>query len=699
MHFESKQLKYQGRSFRTRNGKLLFGPAGMRLFIDYLDKAPGFSGRIDFIHKLNLTEIFTIETNLDILFREAETIWYPDHLYMGYENGLISFDENKFITENDIAVSVQNWENKSRENLILMLRVNPDRCTVEDQGTFINVLTPKTNHGYQAFYLVQSESFGTKRKITVSPGENLTLVISAAFGNMETETMESVRSKIQSYLKIKKNPQEYLKEQERQYSVFYKDIPEFNCDSELLNHLWNYRWYIMNNTYAEPAYGNYKHGVMYEGRSHKMGKTPFVSEGWEFSKLIPLSTPLHITDMQWRSDTYYVEQMIASLLDSQDQEGFFRVMTTNAFGAPYANYSLWAIYQFVIRHKDAEYVQTILRPLKRFIDAHEKNYSSGKDSLQIETIHQRTGKEYQPSYWYFHDYPEDCRNRETYTYLKRVDRSVYHYLNLKGIAGLCRICKDSDETFYEEKAKRIASEINGNMWDEQTSFYYDLHYQTDEKAYVKNIVGYYPFWAEITNKNQLKALYALTDEKEFGTSSMYPSVSKSCPAYAPAGGWMGNFIKGRDGCVWNGPSWPYTNGIILDMLGKQSKKNGHAYDKLFREGFYRYVFEHFRDDHKDRPYLVEHYNPETGELLSDEADYNHSFCIHLIMEHILGIKVEADKIVIDPVNIGLRFFGCTGIRIRNHELDIEYKENYFTVKVDGEKYYKGLEIAKVEIRI
>ena len=99
--------------------------------------------------------------------------------------------------------------------------------------------------------------------------------------------------------------------------------------------------------------------------------------------------------------------------------------------------------------------------------------------MVIEYTHSRTGKEYQPSYWYFHDYPMNPKDKSTYTPLKRVDRSVYHYLNTKGLAAICRILQDPDQKKYEELAEKIAADINQKMWDQNTHFYYDLHYQTD----------------------------------------------------------------------------------------------------------------------------------------------------------------------------------------------------------------------------
>ena len=39
---------------------------------------------------------------------------------------------------------------------------------------------------------------------------------------------------------------------------------------------------------------------------------------------------------------------------------------------------------------------------------------------------------------------------------------------------------------------------------------------------------------------------------------------------------------------------------------------------------------------------MEHYNAETGEMLSDEPDYNHSFYIDLIIRQVAGLEPTED---------------------------------------------------------
>lgn len=701
MKFQSDRLAYPGRYLRTHSGKLLFGPAGDRLFVDYLDKEPGFAGRIDFIHKTNLTEIFTIRTEPEVDFIEADTTWYPDRLHMELNNHILGFWEEKFITQDDIAVSCQHWTNNTENDIKLYLNCAPQLCEVsmEEEDIFL-VKTPKTIHGYRIGFCVMSDLLSPKGAVVLHPRESIEFTAAAAFGNLETENFEDLIQKLRNYYLKDEGTQGRCRTQKEEYAGFFRNAPEFTCSDELLNKAWLYRWYLLKNTYAKPGYGNFRHPVMYEGRSHKMGKNPFKSEGWEFSKLIPLTTPLHLMELQWNNDEKIWKELVLSLLDSQDENGLFRVMTVDEFGTPYANFVIWAIYRNYLIRGDREFVRQILPDLKRYIRGHQRLYSGENDDLQIERIHQRTGKEYQPSYWYFHGYPKDYLDPDTYTPLKRVDRSIYHYLNLLGISGLCAAVGDETAGCYKQMAQILKRQINDKMWDENTGFYYDLHYKTDEKALVKNIVGFYPYWAGITSKDRLKAMELLLDPGEFNTESPFPSVSKSCPAYSAAGGWMGNYMKGRDGCVWCGPSWPYTNGIIVDMLGIQSKKNDHKYDRMFRNCLRAYALQHFRNQDLNSPYLVEHYNPDTGELLSDEVDYNHSYFIHLIMSHVAGIEIQADRVVINPLDIGLQYFECRQVAVRGHILDMEYnRKQGIKVYWDKKLIASGEELKIIEIQL
>ena len=692
-------LHYSDRALRTHTGKLLFGPVGRRMGVDYLDRRPGFCGRIDLIHKTNLTQLFEVCCDKDADWELASSDWYPDRLTMEYETEDFVFSEVKRALMQDLAFCVQTWTNRSDTPMKLTFQVRPEGTEI-DGGFFC---TPELSYGYKVGGVSAWNYPQTERM--VQPGETVEVMAACQLGNLSSETWQELEEKLAEFWQECPDSAAANRKADAEWQSFMEGVPTFASSHPMLDMTWKYRWFINKHCTCYPEYGTLQHAVMFEGRSHRMDKTPFVSKGWEFTKLIPLSTPLHVTDYRWHHDHETAHEFLRTFFDSADENGIPRCTLTNDHTSSYANYGLWAAYQLYLLDGDKEFLKEILPAMKAYIEGHRKVYGDDVDELQIEYTHARTGKEYQPSYWYFHNYPINPKDKTTYTPLKRVDRSVYHYLNTKGLAAVCRILGDADAERYEALAEKIAEDINTKMWDPQTHFYYDLHYQTDEKAMVKNIVGFYPYWAQIASEDKLPGLEYLMDPDQFNTGNAFPSVSKENPVYSPDGGWQGNFIKGRNGCVWCGPSWPYTTAIALSALGEESKKHEHRYDHAFWEFFRQYTNQHFRDGDIRRPYLVEHYNPESGERLSDEVDYNHSYWIDLIVSFVAGVEVQEDRIIIDPLRLGLKWFALTGLDIRGHRYDISWSEGRSRGEVpagmricrDGEEIYRGDSLGKVEV--
>lgn len=723
-----EELRYEDRCLRTLTGKLLFGPNGDRLNVDCLDRVPGFCGSIDFIHKMNITELFKVLPEETACFDQAESTWYPTRLTMKYSEEDFGFKEIKTVTKDDCAVSFMEWKNTGEEPLVLHFSCEPEAflecgsCDFSHEGTANTESGLKSQKLYGAWAVSPSSRFEFQVGIacgwscqeaaeTVMPGETKKITAVAAVGNLSQETMEDLMKKVENFLRLclnQKDGQEKMrKEVLEQNRQFYDAAPSFLCDDRRMNACWNYRWYILKNCLARPGYGRWKGAVMYEGRDHRMAKTAFAPSGWEFSKLIPLSSPLQLMDFRWHRDRKTVKEMIRSAFAGQDENGLLLCSYVDRGSKSYANFMLWAIWQYYLLDPDPMLVWDLLPAMKAYIEGHEKAYTDGQDSLLIERSHNMTGKEYQPSYWYFHQFPKNPKDPAGFTPLKRVDRSVYHYLNLTGLANLMEAVGAPDSQVYREKAQALKQDINGKMWDDETGFYYDLHYETEEKAMVKNIVGIYPYWAGIAGEERKGGIEKLLDKGLFNTGSAFPSVAKDCPVFSPAGGWMGNYIKGRNGCIWCGPSWPYTTGIALCGLGEESLKREHRFDASFDRFFNEYTIQHFRDGDRRRPYLVEHYNPVTGERLSDEADYNHSFWIDLVVRYVAGVQIEPGCVRVEPLQTHLKWFRLENLPIRGRMVTVMYSEKKdreeipcgLTVLVDGRIQAHREDLGALEIEI
>lgn len=215
-------------------------------------------------------------------------------------------------------------------------------------------------------------------------------------------------------------------------------------------------------------------------------------EGHEFTQLIPLSTPLHLLDCRWKKNSFYCEEAIKSLIDSADEQGLFHTMMVDKMGAVYGNFAGWALYQTYLTYRNKTFLQEILGAFRKNLFETWQSSKNEADDLPICRDHRRTGKEYQPSFWYFRNYPDNAKDNTSFDWMKRVDLAVYLYLNARGIARLSAITEDEAEAACDDLAERLKQQILSKMWDEETGFFYDLHHETEEKAMVLQCSGNLP---------------------------------------------------------------------------------------------------------------------------------------------------------------------------------------------------------------
>jgi len=677
------------RSLRSRPGTYLLGPTGARLWADYLTDSPGFAGAIDYIHKLNIPLLFTVDpfvpdpgSGKDDLPRArsdepADTAWFPSHLQMSRSYGALRLHERKTITWDDRAVSEQQWTNNGATAVVLRLCWDPGWCRRESQ--VVRGRRTIERHGFTVCLAITCDIDSLLDGVVVEPGQSIQATVQATL-TLEDEQQSGLPLVAPGVTE----PPRSIDDAIEHYQSWFDQTPRFRSSSAMLDRAWHYRWFLLRHNLARPARGALDGWVMYEGRSHKMTKNPWEPAGWEFSKHIPLSTPLHLLEMRWHHDPRFAKGILASLVGRQRPDGQFAAATVTEVMNPYANFSGWAAWKLAEVTSQMP-SPVVLEALKRQVRGERDILADRSDGLPVQEKHSLTGKEYQPSYWYFNrgEYPDRPSISAPYTPLKRVDRAVYQYLNAQGVRSLCDRRGDSDAEEFQRIADRVRTSIETLCWDDERRFYFDLHHRTNERALVRNVVGFYPWWAGLGGDHAEAVARALNDPDGFRARTPVPSVETSCPVYSPGGGWNGLYFKGPRGCVWNGPTWPYTNSIVLDAVGRTSRRVDHGLDPLFARLLRSYLLLHFDNEDGHSPYLVEHYNPETGEPISDEVDYNHSYLIDLIIGYVAGLVIEADGIRIDPLRVGLSWFALDNVHVAGHSVSISYNERHgLAVTVD-----------------
>ena len=655
----------------------LLGPTGARLWMDYMEAAPGFIGRADFIRKCNIPLLFSVSANgSPCRMPCAETVWKAEESRLVCDTAAFHFEERKLISWDDTAISLQTWRNRSPEPMRLQL-VLPCGCVPGVPCAF-----PGRPAEMGVRMTMCAPDFDRSGTLTLRPGETRTFLISAKL------YLEGESPSMSPIPKVPADMHEWMDEKCAEYLRWFDPIPSFECDDGLMTRCWHYRFYLLRKNLCAPG-GTQP--FFCEGRDHRMAKEPYTASGWEFARMIPLSVPMQVRDARWIPGAKEAEGTLRALLQCADEEGVFSALSLSGPPKAYAHFCQRALYEWYLVTGKAETVRALLPAYKR--DA-AKVYRRCKadDSLQIERTHALTGKEYQPSFWFFTDrcFPKKVRPaQEGYTALKRVDRSVYAYLNFDALARLCDLCKDADGAYFASESAKIRSDILNLMWDPVSQCFYDLHALTNEKAFVKNIVCFDPMWAGLTGEKHLPAFRYLTDPCFFALGSAFASCAADCPAFSSDGGWFGDYFKGPHGCMWNGPSWPYATALALDALARQSKEHGHRFDADFDRFLGQYTLQHFGEGTDVFPCLVEFYDSRTGRPLSEEADYCHSFYIDLIVRHVAGVEPEENGIRFAPVRTHLKWFRMRGLDIRGHRVDAECREGLYTYTVDGEKLPAG----------
>ena len=714
------------RHLTTHLPNILIGSTGDRLWVDFLSPEPGFVGCIDYIHKVNIPELYSFHIEPDISLYLQDYQWYPSHTMLRFASEKLQVTEYKFITRDDCAANLQTWANLSTDTLKIKL-LWPDRLfqKIEDKGISGIVSLTRKRNAEETYFRFSPKTFLAVNDMSIisgielAPGETKQMKIFVSFDLQDAE------QKINKYMEC----DDALALQISEYQNWFDHVPVFECSDDLFNKTWAYRWFILRHNLARPGIGFLKDYVFYEGRGHKMTKTPWAPKNWEFSKLIPFSVPLHILESRWYPNTEYTKGTINSLLKSQSEDGRFHyVMTHYNESGFYYNFSAWAMWQFYLVHPDKEFLKFVIGSFHKQVSGWEQKFGSEDNPLITVTGNGgSTGKEFQPGYWYFNDFkltPESDvyikdKLNDTAVPLKRVDASIYHYLNLMGVASMYRELGNLGlaDDFYS-KADLLAQSIMNNMWDEDTAFFYDLHANDGRKAYVKNIVGFYPFYAKIAKEKHLEMWDHLFNTGEFWTFNPFPSTSADCPVYSAEGGWRDIqlnrtfFIKGRMGCVWNGPTWPYTNSMAIDAFANAVRMNSYKPDwrDKFQQALVKFCLLHYKNHDLKHPGIVEHYNSQTGEPLSDEIDYNHSYLIDIFIKNIAGVIPTIKGLRLDPIDIGLDFFVLDHLRYKEHALKITWKkaekdiqdelEPGYCLYVDGKLRYKSSQLSRsIDIKL
>lgn len=199
------------------------------------------------------------------------------------------------------------------------------------------------------------------------------------------------------------------------------------------------------------------------------------------------------------------------------------------------------------------------------------------------------------------------------------------------------IGREKDTEILKEEIDNLTKLVNEKLWDDKTSFYYDL-WRNGELNKVKSIGAYWALLAGVVPEDKLDSFIAhLENEKEFKRPHRVPTLSADHPLY-----------DGEKGQYWRGGVWAPTNYMVLKGLEKC------GYHKLTYEIALNHVHNVISVFNKTGT-VWENYAPETENqgfpAKEDFVGWTGLSPIAIMIEYVFGIhRVPGSRKIVWRIN-------------------------------------------------
>ncbi|MGI6385360.1 MAG: MGH1-like glycoside hydrolase domain-containing protein [bacterium] len=407
-------------------------------------------------------------------------------------------------------------------------------------------------------------------------------------------------------------------------------IPEFHCTDEYIEKTYYYRHYVLRRNLSAPGTGYLKHPVFYEG---KQGG---------YARLITASASLILDECRWWRDPRYGYGHMLNCMENLPYHGIFRDLWVNEIRSlDWPGYEEWisrAMADYLLVHPDQVMAEKVIEAGYHNIQGLLQHKDKNNNYLLNPGGHHMT-QEHAPSFTSFDDY----RDWYDYTDIERVEFQAFFYGNIVGIARLMQLLGDKRYAELYELAAKIRQAVIASMWDKEDDFFYAVRESDGIKAKCKEANGFLAFLFDLVpyKKPYTNIFRYFIDDRYFWNPYPVSSCAKDVPSYTPHTQMWGNQRK-RAGCTWSGPTWPYMNSLLVNVLAGLLRKE-LSYDitmEHFRNFFQLLTQLHFEDG---IPMIREDYDGIDGTPRGC-ADYLHSTYIDLVVRYALGVDPSRKEI-------------------------------------------------------
>ena len=463
-------------------------------------------------------------------------------------------------------------------------------------------------------------------------------------------------------------PDALASQQEEYTGWLTEQVPAFTSENAALEKVyWHRATSVLRKNLTRPGAGRLTRWAMSEGRWRS---------AW-YPNVISYGAGHQIRELRWLRDGVYVHDFIQTWCENQREDGLFPSHIPPTGDLPNRQYTDWiasSVWDALAVHPDPEKRAAWLPALQRNVDGWLAKYDTGNDGLLTVDSHWWTGMEWQPSFFYFNGFDAEQQGQA----LERVDLTSYVFGGAMAVSRLLTAEGDAEGAKkYADLGVKIRRALRDRCWDTESNYFYSIDPDTHEKAMVKEVAGVYPFYFSMFDAERMpayrEAFSSVVDPDQLWTRWPVASASKQCPAYSQDGAFHG---KPGSACMWNGPTWPHANSLVLPAMGRVLRDYAECALRLehFQRLLMSYTMAQFRHQDMTYPWTGEYYNGDTGEWRTEERDYNHSTYLDILITELAGLRVRDDDILeirplIDEHTPG---FILDGLRYRGHDLTIAW---------------------------
>ncbi|MCC6696752.1 MAG: hypothetical protein IT365_14070 [Candidatus Hydrogenedentes bacterium] len=498
-----------------------------------------------------------------------------------------------------------------------------------------------------------------EQTVALAPGESKTLNLFMAASTRPADAVAALDRAVQSA--------DPLHDQITAYNSWLtENVPAFTGKEDLTRQYWHRATSILRKNLFRAGEGRLKNWGISEGRW---------TADW-YANMISYGAGHQIREARWLRNPEFTQGIITTWCENEKPDGVFpNFIKPNEIGTgQYTDWITSTVWDAHCVHPDEALLKSWADALKRNVDGWLNVYDPDHDGLLLVDSHWWTGMEWQPSFFFFNGFDKDQQKQQ----LERVDLTAYVYGNARNLARILALIGDTEGAArYNATADTIRDATLKTMWDDATSFFYSVEPQTHEKALVKEVIGVYPFYFSMFDPAQgqryVSAWSSILDPKQFWTKWPVASASMECPAYSQDTKFNGKEVGG---CMWNGPTWPHANSIVLSAMAATLRE--YKESPLRVSDFYAllqsFTDAQFYKQDSNFPWTGEYYNGNDGEWRTDQRDYNHSTYLDILIADVAGLRPRADETIevhplIDPA---MEAFAIDGVRYHGHDITIAW---------------------------